>query len=368
MKHIDRNNIPAELYSMPAVIYGGGYTGRLIIELLTQNGVQIKCIIDDNERLQKTYIENIEVISFQQFKEYSQKFDQTAVIITTIYGKAVLKKLQSLDGISVYELYDWYMDLSGNKNRVEEYIQDVDKIENMKAQVRLLKGGLADEKSRSTLEGIIHYLDTKDINVLFEVCVEDEQYFIPEIKKAIKNPLHIIDAGAYRGELLQNLENNDIAIEKWYCFEADKENFKYLQEQSKNNKLKDGQQVCINKGLWSKSGQLYFESGKGTASKIVPYETKNVIDVVSIDEYLEGVRCNFIKMDIEGAELPALQGGIELIRKERPILAISIYHSLDDFWQIPEYLMQELDNYRYYIRHHSLIFCETVLYGIPCEL
>ena len=38
----------------------------------------------------------------------------------------------------------------------------------------------------------------------------------------------------------------------------------------------------------------------------IPDETDNVIDVVSIDDYLENANCNFIKMDIEGAELPAL--------------------------------------------------------------
>ena len=51
-----------------------------------------------------------------------------------------------------------------------------------------------------------------------------------------------------------------------------------------------------------------------------------------------------------------------------PILAISIYHSLDDFFRIPYYLMEQLDCYHYYIRHHALTFSETVLYAIPDEL
>lgn len=139
-----------------------------------------------------------------------------------------------------------------------------------------------------------------------------------------------------------------------------------LLRQSEKNGLRE-KQICVNKGLWSYSGKIYFES-RGAEGKIVPYWTEHEISTVSIDDYLEGRRCNYIKMDIEGAEFHALTGGINLIKRERPILAISIYHSLEDFWKIPQYLMAELENYRYYVRHHALIFCETVLYAVPNEL
>ena len=122
---------------------------------------------------------------------------------------------------------------------------------------------------------------------------------------------------------------------------------------------------CIKKGLWDKCGRLFFEGGNATGSRIVPYETPEYVDVVSIDEFIEENKCNFIKMDIEGAELPALKGAINVIKRERPILAICIYHSLNDYWQIPRYLMGELENYKFYVRHHALICNETVLYCIP---
>lgn len=90
--------------------------------------------------------------------------------------------------------------------------------------------------------------------------------------------------------------------------------------------------------------------------------------MISLDKYFEDKSYNFVKMDIEGAEYPALCGGIETIKRDRPILAISIYHSLEDYYRIPNYLMQELNDYKFYIRHHSLILSETVLYAIPREL
>ncbi len=48
-------------------------------------------------------------------------------------------------------------------------------------------------------------------------------------------------------------------------------------------------------------------------------------------------------------------------------MAISLYHSVHDVVDIPLYLVNELKEYRFFIRHHSFIDSETVLYCIPNE-
>lgn len=368
MKHIEKDNIPTELYKMPVVMYGGGSAGRTIIPLLIEKGIEIKGIIDDAENMQGTYIENVKVISYQSFVKCSKQFEDVAVVLTTIYGKSVAKKLEAFQNMHVYELYDWLCELSGDKAWIQRMLAQTENVQETKRQIDILKTKWADKESERVLAGLMKYLDTKNFDCIAEICTGEEHYFIPEVRNAIKKPLILIDAGACRGELLQTIKNVHLDCEKCYCFEIDKVNYKALSEQAQSAE-ENIQQVCLNKGLWSESKKLYFEEGKDSASgKIVSYETDYVIDAVSIDDYFGEEKCNYIKMDIEGAELPALRGGICLIKRERPILAISIYHSLEDFWKIPKYLMAELDNYRYYVRHHSLIFGETVLYGVPNEL
>ena len=78
-------------------------------------------------------------------------------------------------------------------------------------------------------------------------------------------------------------------------------------------------------------------------------------------------KIDFLKTDIEGAEMSALRGGKNLIVNSRPILAISNYHSLDDIVDIPCYLSELLTNYKFFVKHHSFTIGETVLYGIPRE-
>ena len=68
-------------------------------------------------------------------------------------------------------------------------------------------------------------------------------------------------------------------------------------------------------------------------------------------------------MDIEGSELAALQGAEQTLRKFKPKLAVSVYHALQDFWTIPQYLNQLGLGYRFYLRHFTIHAEETVLFA-----
>lgn len=78
---------------------------------------------------------------------------------------------------------------------------------------------------------------------------------------------------------------------------------------------------------------------------------------------LKGKEATYIKMDIEGAEMAALEGARKTIAKFRPKLAISIYHEDDDLWKIPFYIKKQYPWYRLFIRHYTSVTTETVLYA-----
>jgi FkbM family methyltransferase len=125
--------------------------------------------------------------------------------------------------------------------------------------------------------------------------------------------------------------------------------------------------------LWATGGlRLHYVDG-GPGSRVSDNAASRnswdgSVETVTIDETmarLEVPRVNFVKMDIEGAELDALRGGEQTIRRHRPKLAISLYHKPDDFQTIPRWLT-ELDlGYKFYLGHHTIYQNETVLFGIP---
>ena len=93
--------------------------------------------------------------------------------------------------------------------------------------------------------------------------------------------------------------------------------------------------------------------------------TNSLIKVICLDEMESVIRGQlFIKMDIEGAELDALKGAENVLKKHRPFLAICVYHRKNDIIEIPKYLNELLENYHFYIRGGF----HTILWGVPREL
>ena len=70
-------------------------------------------------------------------------------------------------------------------------------------------------------------------------------------------------------------------------------------------------------------------------------------------------------MDIEGGEINAIEGAKNVIRKFTPKLAISVYHNLSDFWEIPFKVLQINKKYNIYLRHYTEGLAETVMFFIP---
>jgi FkbM family methyltransferase len=98
----------------------------------------------------------------------------------------------------------------------------------------------------------------------------------------------------------------------------------------------------------------------------------NSVKTITIDTFIKNNKLNkvdFLKFDIEGAEIYALQGCIQTLKKYRPKLAISIYHPDStgrciDYYRIPKFIDSLRLGYKFYLKHHGFNRCETILYGI----
>jgi hypothetical protein len=75
----------------------------------------------------------------------------------------------------------------------------------------------------------------------------------------------------------------------------------------------------------------------------------------------------WLKMDIEGSEVSALQGSVRTISRYRPRLAICVYHLASDLWQIPRLVLNIDSRYAIYLRHYTEGVVETVMYFVPLK-
>lgn len=150
---------------------------------------------------------------------------------------------------------------------------------------------------------------------------------------------------------------------KIYSFEPDESNRLRCIQKARDLFL-TGSVTIEDSGLWDSTGTLHFNSTSDAGAKITD-SGETEIKTTSLDEYFadKSDKPTFIKMDIEGSELRALEGAKNIIRENKPRLAICIYHKPEDILTLPGYLLELDGSYRFALRHYSLHVTETVLYA-----
>lgn len=152
-------------------------------------------------------------------------------------------------------------------------------------------------------------------------------------KYSLKPGDTVIDCGAYIGEFTLYAGMAVGAAGKVIAFEPDAGIYKKLLANIELNGLKNV--IAVNKGLWSKDGVLKFvgDNIKGY-SFMFAESTAGAVDapVVSLDSELARLdlkHVDFIKADIEGAELEFMRGAVKTLGSGSVKVAIASYHAID---------------------------------------
>jgi hypothetical protein len=100
-----------------------------------------------------------------------------------------------------------------------------------------------------------------------------------------------------------------------------------------------------------KTGQLIC---KGFCSRFTKREREreNWLEITDIDSFVRenNVNLGVIKLDVEGLESEIIRGAIESIKKYKPVLLISIYHTPEDFFHIKPFIENLNLSYNFLIR------------------
>lgn len=65
-------------------------------------------------------------------------------------------------------------------------------------------------------------------------------------------------------------------------------------------------------------------------------------------------RIDYIKLDIEGAELDMLHGAAKIIVRCKPKMAICAYHKPEDLWTLAPYVKSLRSDYEFAFRHYRI--------------
>ena len=179
-----------------------------------------------------------------------------------------------------------------------------------------------------------------------------------------------IDAGSFDGNTVVDFFswfNGNKKDRKCYSLEPVTELYNSIIERCKREKWENV--IIQNLATWDKEEIIYLTKDRKENNLIWGGSCVGKIgETMVIGKPIDNI-CSqnedvtFIKMDIEGAELKALQGAKNIILKNRPRLAISIYHKPLDIIEIPSYILSLIPEYKLYIRQYAADFTETILYA-----
>jgi FkbM family methyltransferase len=203
------------------------------------------------------------------------------------------------------------------------------------------------------------------VAVTFMLKQYEYQKNTPNIRARVGD--YVLDAGGCWGDTALYFAQTVGLQGKVFTFEFASDNLEVLHRNLAMNPELSSRIEVISKALWNKSGEEVVYSLNGPATS-VSNDNAGALRVLSlsIDDFVKekGLpRIDFIKMDIEGSELKALQGAEKTLRTFSPSLAIAIYHNDEDFIAIPNYLENLKLGYEFYLDHFTIYRGETILFA-----
>jgi FkbM family methyltransferase len=147
----------------------------------------------------------------------------------------------------------------------------------------------------------------------------------------------VLDCGACEGFFAR--QALELGVEKVLCVEPNREMVDCLKA-SFPNEIAEGRLIVLPVAMGSLSGEANFSVLPGDAfSGRFCDSGGDRVPILTLDQLVtEYGAPTMIKMDLEGSEYEALRGGLELLKKYLPKLAITTYHNSWDYAVISNFL------------------------------
>jgi len=230
--------------------------------------------------------------------------------------------------------------------------------------IGVIRRGFCDDLSREVYDAALAYRSSARQDRLRKIRSRNREYFDPDVYTPAEHE-YLVDCGACTGDTMRVFVENFGPDHTFYAVEMNLFNIAKLREYVDSAKLPDAEIFPV--GVWDRQGKAAVVDGKriSCGSRVVADNATEGVNLDTIDNLFTDKPVSFIKMDIEGAEQHALNGAWNVIWKNRPKLAICLYHSDQDMVEIPIMLMTRLKDYRFSVRHYSDEWYETILYAMP---
>ena len=347
------------------VLFGAGNTGSRVLARLRQDGITPLAFSDNAPSSWGTARDGLPVLSPE---DAAAQYGRQSAFVVTICNRdhnfaETQRQLQDLGCaliISAIPLRWKYQETF-----LPYYHHDLPhKVLEQALQVSETMSLWSDEESRREFLAQVRWRLLGDSSALGPPA-PGCQYFPSGIFRLSPEEV-FVDVGAYNGDTIrQYLALRGSCFRQILALEPDPENFRELGRCL--DKLPPGIKSKIRAkplAAGAECSSLRFQGGRGEGSSLDPQGAVEV-QCVRLDELLSSLGPTFIKMDIEGAELEALGGARQTLRRHAPILAACAYHTQDHLWRIPLAIREIDPACRLFLRPHQYEGWDAVCYAVP---
>lgn len=332
----------------PILLYGMGNGADMIIKVMENYGITYEDTFASDGFVRGHSFHGKRVLSFSEAKE---KYGDFVIIVTfAVHDDKTMNFISELS--DDYELYVPTVSVVDGSPFTLEFFKENEN--NFRKAYEML----CDEKSKEDYLDILRFKLSGDVKYLIKTHSEKMKLY--EEVLPLSEDETIIDLGAYDGDTIREfLSVTDGKYKKIIALEPDVKNFRKLERKT--------EELCnltrLNIGAWDKEETLYFAKKSGRNSRLedggIPVHFNSVDNIADSE-------VTFIKMDIEGAELRALEGARNTVATYKPKLYVCAYHRNEDMFALPFKIKELYEGYKIYFRQHPYIPAwESNFYAIP---
>ena len=347
------------------VIYGAGGLGQRTLAGLRANGVEPLAIADRNPAVCGRTVGGVEVFSPEAA---IRKFGSDAVFLVAVWNPALpggvarlcseLRQSGCRRAVPFVSLFWKYAETF-----LPFYLWDLpSRVYSSAPQIRETFAALA---PRSRVEFVSHLELRLTGNFDRLSRPEAEPQYFPHGLFRVAPDECFVDCGAYDGDTLCGFADwIGGTFRKAIAFEADPANFGALQRAVAGDPRFRGRVTAIQAAVGRGRCKVRF-AASGLASAAISDSGDTEVDCVSLDDSVIADAPTYIKMDIEGAELDALEGARATIMRHNPLLAICTYHTQDHLWRVPLKLRELAPESKLVLRPYCEDGFDLICYAIP---
>ena len=308
------------------------------VQMLINAGLNINCVvvISPVQVEQLKDLINVPVIALDNFPNLEEK--PKTVFITNDINDSVF-----LPCFSRYEINLVKLMYSDNVPFVMKYLPELYSVYKMLG---------SDESKKVFCSAIKGNVTGKISDYRFAT---EPQYFLQGFLPAAGDIA--IDGGAYDGATSLDFAKCGAKV---YAFEMDADNYKNCLARLDN--VGGGDVILENFGLSDKESQENYSSNGAGSSKNL--NGNLIAKFINLDTYATRKnlpRVDYIKLDIEGAELDMLHGASKTIIRCKPKMAVSAYHKPEDLFTLATYIKSLRADYHFEFRHYRIDCTDYIL-------